>query len=247
VTSQGALVVNPKPTAAVPSLEVCAGSSTELCANAASGTPPYKYLWSTGETSECITVAQAGPYSVTVTDSKGCQATSQGALAVNPNPTAAVPSLEVCAGSSAELCANAASGTPPYKYLWSTGETSACITVTQAGPYSVTVTDSKGCQATSQGALAVNPKPTAAAPSLEVCAGASAQLCANEANGTPPYKYLWSTGETSECITVAQAGPYSVTVTDAKGCQATSQGALVVNPKPTAAVPSLEVCAGGSA
>src|SRR5262249_51886609 len=228
VTSQGALVVNPKPTAAVPSLEVCAGSSTELCANAASGTPPYKYLWSTGETSECITVAQAGPYSVTVTDSKGCQATSQGALAVNPNPTAAVPSLEVCAGSSAELCANAASGTPPYKYLWSTGETSACITVTQAGPYSVTVTDSKGCQATSQGALAVNPNPTAAVPDGQVCGSiAPLQLCANAASGTPPYTYRWNNGATSDCISVTAAGTYTVTVTDAKGCTVADAGNVV--------------------
>src|SRR5262249_60980303 len=97
------------------------------------GTPPYRYKWSNGATSACITVSQAGNYEVKVTDAKGCEVTSRGGLAVNPRPTAAVPTLEVCAGGSAQLCANAASGTPPYNYLWSTGETSPGIPVSQAG------------------------------------------------------------------------------------------------------------------
>src|SRR5262249_25200421 len=124
----------------------------QLCANAASGTPPYSYLWSTGEKSSCITVSQAGPYSVTVTDAKGCQGASQGALVGNPKPTAAVPAGQGGgAGGPLALCGEAAGGTPPYSYKWSNGATTACISVTAAGSYAVTVTDAKGCKVADAG------------------------------------------------------------------------------------------------
>ncbi|WP_166437305.1 LamG-like jellyroll fold domain-containing protein [Niastella caeni] len=39
-------------------------------------------------------------------------------------------------------------GTAPYSYLWNTGDTTASITVTAAGTFTATVTDSKGCTTT---------------------------------------------------------------------------------------------------
>jgi gliding motility-associated-like protein len=51
---------------------VCYGTAqTSISANATNGTPPYYYLWSTGETSQSIDVT-AGSYSVMVSDSGGC-------------------------------------------------------------------------------------------------------------------------------------------------------------------------------
>jgi hypothetical protein len=47
-----------------------------LVASVSSGTAPYTYLWSNGETTPSISV-KAGSYSVTVTDSKGCSTTSE--------------------------------------------------------------------------------------------------------------------------------------------------------------------------
>lgn len=44
--------------------------------------------------------------------------------------------------------AQAAGGTAPYTYNWSNDKTTASITVTTAGTYTVTITDAKGCQAT---------------------------------------------------------------------------------------------------
>ncbi|HLP52499.1 MAG TPA: gliding motility-associated C-terminal domain-containing protein [Chitinophagales bacterium] len=62
-----------------------------------------------------------------------------------------------CSGSSVDLTANGGSG-----YTWSTTETTATITVEQAGTYTVTGTDPNGCSATASQAVTVyaTPVPT---------------------------------------------------------------------------------------
>ena len=67
--------------------------------------------------------------------------------------------------------------------------------------------------------------PTVTVPNRIVCDGiAPVRMCANAANGVAPYTYLWSTGATSSCISVVDTGSYVVTITDAKGCQASASG-----------------------
>ncbi|NIM97600.1 MAG: T9SS type A sorting domain-containing protein [candidate division Zixibacteria bacterium] len=48
--------------------------------------------------------------------------------------------------------------------------------------------------------------------------------------GTAPYTYLWSTGSMNQCITVGEAGTYSVLVTDAEGCTTSCEATLTVEP-----------------
>jgi regulation of enolase protein 1 (concanavalin A-like superfamily) len=50
--------------------------------------------------------------------------------------------------TSLTVTANASGGTAPYAYTWSNGATTQSISVSAAGTYSVTVTDSKGCATT---------------------------------------------------------------------------------------------------
>ena len=64
-------------------------------------------------------------------------------------PTCTVAPALVCTGE--ELCAVPSGGTAPYTYLWSTGETTQCITPTTEGFFTVTVTDFNGCVTDCQG------------------------------------------------------------------------------------------------
>jgi hypothetical protein len=51
---------------------------------------------------------------------------------------------------------------------------------------------------------------------------ASLAVTANTTGGTAPYTYSWSTGDTSQSISVSAAGAYLVTATDTNGCTATA-------------------------
>ena len=69
-------------------------------------------------------------------------------------PTVTITDRVVCSGiSPVTLCANAANGVAPYTYAWSNGATTPCISVSDTGSYSVTITDAKGCRATGSGSF----------------------------------------------------------------------------------------------
>lgn len=168
-------------------------------------------------------------------------------VVINPMPEAEITvegELEFCDGGSVLLTA-----TESVEYLWSNGETTQSITVTESGIFTVTVTDENGCVNTSDEVeVTVNPLPEAeitADGSLEFCDGNAVVLTASEAA-----EYLWSNGETTQSITVYEAGVFSVTVTDAKGCSNTSDEVeVVVNPLPEAEISvegELVFCDGGS-
>jgi hypothetical protein len=242
-----AVSVNPNPptptiTAGGPTT-FCAGGSVTLTSSAASS-----YAWSTGATTQSITVNASGSYSVTVTNANSCSATSAATtVTVNPLPTPTIAAggpTTFCAGGSVTLTSSAASS-----YTWSNGATTQSITVNASGSYSVTVTNANGCTATSAAtAVTVNPLPTptiTAGGPTTFCAGGSVTLTASSASS-----YAWSTGATTQSITVNASGSYSVTVTNANGCTATSAAtAVTVNPLPTPTITAggpTTFCAGGS-
>ena len=227
----GSLVVNEGKlvTVSPPSATLCEGGSQEFCAVVLGGTPPYSYLWSNGATTECITVAAAGEYCVTVTDANGCFDTDCGNLFIEENPLCSVdpPSGDRCEdGPGVEFCAVPAGGTAPFTYAWEGPNgflaSTECITVTDDGEYCVVVTDANGCVSEPCCAtLNVHLNPscivTAIPPVGEDC---PIELCAEVTGGRPPFSYLWSTGETTQCISVDPSDPtvFSVTVTDDNGC-----------------------------
>lgn len=235
---------NPTPTVTPDGPTIfCDGDSVVLTASAASS-----YLWSTGATTQSITVFTSGSYSVTVTDANGCVGTSAPTtVTVNSNPTPVITAsgdLEFCDGDSVVLTSSMATS-----YLWSTGATTQSITVFTSGDYYVTATLGTGCSGTSdttQVTVFSNPEPTVTASGpTEFCAGGSVQLTSSPGNS-----YLWNTGATSQTITVSSSGQRWVTVTNVNGCSGVSDTVdVVVNPNPTPTITPdgpLEFCAGDS-
>jgi N-acetylneuraminic acid mutarotase len=138
----------PIPIVSQPTMPLCHGDSNGvLCISITGGGPGYTFLWSTGDTAQCIGPIPAGTYAVTVTDSTGCQGTLQmplaepGLLTTNINGTNATCST--CANGSAVI--QVSGGTPPMTYLWSTGNTLAFVNNLLPGIYTCCVTDANGC------------------------------------------------------------------------------------------------------
>jgi hypothetical protein len=213
----------------------CSGGTVNLSASSGSS-----YLWSTGATTSNINVATAGNYSVRVTAANGCSATSTTTnVIVNSLPTASITAngaTTFCSGGSVNLSATSASS-----YLWSNGATSSSINVSTSGNFSVTVTNANGCSATSAVKnVVVNSLPTAtitANGATTFCSGTTTSLTASSASS-----YLWSTGATTASITPTTTGNYSVTVTDANGCSATSASTSITVLSPTSSSSSVSSC-----
>ena len=174
------------------------------------------------------------PYTVTYTASTGETATTQVTIKALPNIIITPnPSLSVCDGSSATLTASGGDS-----YLWSTGATTAQITVNSSATYSVTGTGSNGCQNTASAAFTVNPLPTISisASSTSICAGDSVTLTASGAGAGG--SYLWSDGQSTAVITVTPGSTitYSVIGTDTNECSNTASQQITVTPLDVATV-----------
>jgi len=226
----------PNPVINLNDASFCSGQSATLDA----GNAGAAYLWSTNETTQTITVSTTGNYYVTVTDASGCTASDVAAVTAHPLPVVNIRDVSVCPGSHASLDA----GNPGSSYLWSTGETTQSIIISQAGAYSVTVTDIYGCSKSAQAVLTYGTNLSVNIPDVNVCEGESIVLDAGFAGAS----YLLSTGETTQTITVSTANTYSVTVNDPNGCNGSDSGMVTVLPKPLAdAGESKTICEGETA
>jgi gliding motility-associated-like protein len=191
----------------------CSGGSRLLDAG-----PGFSiYAWNTGQTSEQITVNQAGSYEVVGTAANGCTSRDTFQVtAVYPDPQF---SLGVAADST--ICYNQsitysfpADGS---QYLWSDGRQGPDRLIDTAGTYGLTVVNSYGCSTSHSITIVVNPSP-------QLYLGADTTLCEgkdlvlNAATGTGNNSYLWQDGITSGLYTVTAAGIYTVRATAADGC-----------------------------
>lgn len=205
-----------------------------LTANPTKGTQPYSYLWSNGQTTKTATGLCKGPYTVTVTDAQGC--TVKKSCSVSSPSQINVPFVAVnvkCKGScTGSLTVNPTGGAGNYTYLWSNGQTTKTITSLCAGPYTVTVTDCKGCTRVCSKSITEPAKVlavTIAKTSCGVCPACNGTATANPTGGVSPYTYLWSNGQTTKKIIGLCANTYTVTVTDKNGCSTTCQTTLTGN------------------
>lgn len=97
-----------------------------------------------------ITVNQNGTYVVSATYTGGCKATNQIVVTGITPVTVSISGLgSLCNGGSVTLTASVSANCTGATYSWSNGATGNPISVNTAGSYSVTVTCSNGCTATS--------------------------------------------------------------------------------------------------
>ncbi len=178
------------------------------------------YIWSSGQTTSSFTVDDPGIYTVTVTNSEGCTASTSITIESNTGAELSTDITSANCGQSdgsIDLTTN-----PPqsYDYLWSNGSSNQDLQNILPGNYTVTVTDNNGCTSVETFLLPDEP--------IDITINATItpnDVCSNY-NGSiqlivlpvETYAYAWSTGSTSDYIDNLAPGIYSVTVTLGTNC-----------------------------
>ena len=131
---------------------------------------------------------------------------------------AAADNTSVCAGETVTLEGPAGFAS----YLWSNGETTQNITVSQTGDYSLVVQNTRGCQATSNTVnVTVNPVPETV---FSYTNDGLTVFFTNSSTGATTYSWDFGDGETSSISNsnhiYASGGDYTVclTATSSAGC-----------------------------
>jgi gliding motility-associated-like protein len=254
------ITIHPLPVPAFTAPPVCLGAATTFTnqSTVASGLIVGS-AWDFGDltgtstaTSPTYNYTAAGTYPVTLgtVTAFGCLAITTQNVTVNPLPVITASHTDIlCAGQTNGTATASGSGSAaPYGYLWDNAlqSTTATIQNLGPGPYTVTVTDALGCVSDTtvlvQQPLPINVNMIAGD---DTCGLGNGAIQAVMLGGTAPFVYVWSAIRDSLSISSTLVPPsgwnrgltpgeYSVTVTDAGGCQ--TQGTVTVGeiPKPVA-------------
>lgn len=248
------VVENSRPVATLPTLPNLTGTETQtIKAMVSSGTAPYSYAWSAepnvnfnsnGDNATFGPFTQTTQIKLRVSDAKGCQSDEiKTPLTYIPCTLSAgiqSQSFFFCKGTL-PLASTVQNGNDGYSYQWRKdntpiGSNTAVFDVSEGGQYSVVITDKKGCRSTSGTVSVTKGNPSVQIMGkLEFCAGGSTLLKTTTQNAKAPINYKWQGGSTTDSLRVGTAGNYTVEITDAQGCLATSTAVTVVqNPLPVA-------------
>ena len=221
---------------------ICLGDSYTLTASGG-----VNYTWDQGlgaGSTHVINPTSTTQYIVDVDDGGGCSGQDTVVITVNPNPTAdAGTDQTICEGDAVNL-----SGSGGSTYSWDNGLGAGqnhSVTPASTTTYIVTVTDGNGCMDTDDIVITVNPLPSILASADQtICFGESADI---SANGTGIVSYNWTSNFganlSGQNVTVspAQTTTFTVTGTDANGCDALDSLVINVNDLPQIDTSSMQI------
>jgi PKD repeat protein len=232
----------------------CFGSATGAATatlTQGNGTPTF--VWSTnpqqiGQTAINLT---AGVYTVTVTDAGTCPATATVTVTQPPvlqHTASSTPAA--CGNSTGTATVVASGGTGTYNYTWSpSGGSNATANNLPTGNYIVSVSDQNGCLDTahiSVGALPALQATVGTQTDVSCFGGNNGSATVSTTSGTMPFSYSWPGGGTNPTKAGLSAGNYTVTITDANLCTATTT-VVIAQPTPfTHQISSTAATCGGA-
>lgn len=201
--------------------------------------PQDDFLWSTGETTQSITVSQSGIYWLEV-DRDGCIERDSIELSIATTPEVDLGNDTIlCAGSSLELNVF----DPAISdYTWNDGTIGPTYTVIQTGTYEVTISNGT-CPATDDIEVTfLNTPDIELGPDTTLCNTTSYAL---DATSTDADTYLWQDGSTSPILNATTSGTYIVLLSNA-ACSSGDTIALRFGDTPVFPLPAdTSQCEGG--
>jgi gliding motility-associated-like protein len=221
------------------------------------GTGPYSFTWSPSGSGNSQINQCAGVHSATVTDSKGCQASTTITITAQPDLTVSItPTNPNCNSQCTGIATTTISGgTPNYTINWNNGAIGNIVNNLCQGVYTATVTDFFGCVKIQTVAITPPPALTLTSTNGTVsCAGScDGTVSVTASGGTAGYFYSWSPTAPVQTGSVAVGlcvGNYIASVSDANGCIASTVAAVAQPTVLTASIgnvqPSCNVCIGSA-
>jgi len=206
---------------------ICLGESIIL-----SGVGANSYIWDHGVTDNMSFIPLLGTtlYTVIGTDSNGCTNSDQITITTNPLPSVTLPNfLRICAGVAESIDA----GPGFSSYLWSTGETTQSIAVSLGGDYTVSVTNSDGCDT----AATVSVIASDVAVILRIDVGqfeVRTNTLTAVVTGTGDYEFSLDgfVYQDSQRFNNLYPGSYTIYVRDKNGCGTVSMDAVIIGGPP---------------
>ena len=228
-------------TTSVSSTELCEGEEVTLEATSLNG---GTISWDGGVTNDTPFTPPTGTTTYTATSDNGDDCEFQVDITVNalPTVTASADDDEICDGDNVTL-----NGGGAATYSWDMGITDGVAFSPPVGTetYTVTGTDANGCENTASVEVTVHASPTvnASADDTEVCDGDNVTLTGGGAEF-----YSWTGGVIDGVAFSPPVGvnSYTVTGTDANGCENTADIDVEVYnlPTVTASADDTEICDG---
>ncbi len=179
-----------------PDTSICEGSSFTL----SSPMPGIAYNWSNGSTAASISPSTGGVYALTLT-TQFCVQTDSMTLTVLPVPQVDLgPDSLLCEGESITLDA----GNPGAAYTWSNGAATQQLLVVSTGNYVVEVNDGN-CTGSDTVLITVAEFDNLQS-AVSICNEFEVTLGVQQGGNS----FLWSTGATTQSISVQDTGVYWV-------------------------------------
>ena len=227
------ITVNGTPNVSVSNQTICAGQTTTLTAVGSA----LNYSWSTGATSNSISVTPTVTTTYTLVSANGaCTSQTVSTVYVGANLSVAVNSASICIGQTATLSASGAA-----TYSWSTNSNSPSIVVNPTVTTTYTVNGSNGsCTGFGTSTVTVNALPIISITSATICSSQSATVVASGA-----LTYTWNNGTNTNSVVVS-SNSVSVVGTDNNGCVSSATAAITIVNSPTLTVNSVTMCIGST-
>lgn len=191
---------------------ICLGEQLTLVAKGAS-----IYYWDTGTRTDTLRITPMQPtsYSVVGTAENGCTASAVKWVNIKETPHAQISGeSSICSGSSTYLFA-----TGGDHFLWSTGEETQAILVSEAQTYSVLITADNGCSATASKTVTMKDIPSLViAGDTAFCEGGSTTLTVSS---DMVAQFIWNGTILGNGITVNEPGVYTVMAISTNNCSST--------------------------
>ena len=257
-TDTARITVNMLPTVSLtPTAVACFGQSTgSINLTTTGGKSPFTFVWSNGMTTQNPSNLTAGTYSVTVKDANNCTATTQSTTITQPNSPLSISSSPtitniVCNGqNNGVINVTVTGGTPNYTYNWLSpngfSSSSQNISSLKKGDYKLTVTDSRGCTATTTTLTITEPDPLSIGTATignDSCQKVKGYITiAGITGGNGSNTFSWSNGATTQNLKNIAAGAYTLTTTDSKGCKTTASFSVQNKDKTVAATINKVLC-----